>query len=59
MAFITARDLPGLYVEDLADAAEFAKLQTLSVPGSILMVNVVRDRAYLVSEQYYVLQAIG
>jgi hypothetical protein len=54
MAFITAPDLPGLYVEDLADAAEFAKLQMLSVPGSIFIVNVVRDRAYLVSEQYYV-----
>lgn len=54
MAFITAPDLPGLYVENLVDAAEFAKLQMLSVPGSIFMVNVVRDRAYLVSEQHYV-----
>jgi hypothetical protein len=52
MAFMTAPALPGLYAEDLADAAEFAKLQMLTVPGSIFKGSISQGGAYLVSEDH-------
>jgi len=49
IAFITAPDLPALYAEDLADAAEYTKMQMLTLPGAIFK-SPGGDGAWVVSE---------
>ncbi|KAE9376330.1 hypothetical protein N431DRAFT_452759 [Stipitochalara longipes BDJ] len=49
IAFMTALHLPALYAEDLADAAEYAKVQMLTLPGSIFK-SPGSDGAWVVSE---------